>query len=250
MATEQKPGTAVVTWKEKMAKVAAQAAASEATKGGFLSFKGGRLSYDDTYIPGDKLNVIVIDSLLENTWFEGEYNANKPAAPACYALGRVEEELVPHEESSIPQHQTCVDCPKNEWGSDRRGGRGKDCKNTRRIAVIPADVLTAEDPIAAIKKANVVMCKLPVTSIKAYSKFINGVVKVLGKAPFNVVAELSVTPSDINLFSVNWKVLEEIKGDDILQALYDKHVSIEKLMFQPYPKMDEEEAPKQASKKY
>lgn len=242
-------GTAVVTWREKMAAVTAQAAAMESPKGGFLSFKGGRMSYDDTPIPGDKMKIVVVDFLLENSWFKDDYNAMVPASPACYALGRDEEELAPHEESLLPQNPKCVDCPKNEWGSDRKGGRGKDCKNTRRIAVIPADVLTADDPLSAIKKANVVMCKLPVTSIKVFSKTINQIVKVLGVPPFSVVIELSVTPHPANQFQVNWQVQEQITNQEHLQALYDKHVSIEKIMFTPYPKMDDAPA-RPASGKY
>lgn len=244
------PGTAVVTWKEKMAAVTAKAAATEAPKGGFLSFKNGRLSYDDTLIPGDKTQVIIVDFLLENTWFREKYNPNKAASPVCYALGREEADLKPHEESEEPKHTDCETCPLNEWGSDREGGRGKDCKNTRRIAVIPADVLKADDPVTAIKKASLVQCKLPVTSIKNFSKAINQVVKVLGAPPFTVVMELSVTPDDRTLFQVNWKVMEQITGDPILQALYDKHVSAEKVLFQPYPKNEEDEAPKAKSGKY
>lgn len=244
--TPKEPGTAVVTWKDRMAAVTAQAQQTEASKGGFLSFKSGRLSYDDTPIAGDKINVIVADFVLENTWYVDDYNAMKPASPACYALGREEEGLVPHADSEDQQHPQCADCPMNEWGSYRKGGRGKDCKNTRRIAVIPADVLVKGPE--AIKKANVVMCKLPVTSIKIFSKFVNQVTRVLGKPPFGVVVELSLTPNPATIFQVNWKILENVTDETLLQALYEKHVSIEKMMFQPYPKIDGE--PVNKSTKY
>lgn len=246
MSEEKKaPGTAVVTWKEKMAMVTAQASSMEATKGGFLSFKNGRMSYDDTPIPGDKMDVIVVDFLLENGIFKEKYNANKPATPMCYALGRDEETLAPHPDCDEPQAPKCGTpgqdgcCPHNEWASDPEGGRGKACRNTRRVAIIAADSIA--QGAEGIKKANVLMCKIPVTSLKFFSKFINQATKVLESPPFAVPVQLSVTPS-ANMFDVNWKVLNKIEDQALLEALYNKHVSIEKQMFQPYPKLDDEPA--------
>lgn len=241
-----KPGTAVVSWKEKMQEVKARAAAMEAPKGGFLSFKNGRLAYDDTYIPGDKIEVIIVDFMLENTYFPEKFNPNKAASPVCYAIGRDEEDLQPHEEAESPQGGVdgmCASCEHNEWGSDPEGGRGKACKNTRRIAMISADALKADDPVVAVKKSGIVMCKLPVTSVKNFSRVINQIVKVLGEPHFAVTVELSVVPDDGRLFSVNWKVLGQIQGDPLLQALYEKSLQAEKMLNQAYPKNEEDEAP-------
>lgn len=255
MNAETKPGTALMTWKEKMAAVTAQAAAAEAPKGGFLSFKGGNMSYDDNMIPGNKMEVVVVDFLLENGMFREKYNAAKPASPMCYAFGREEADLKPHEDCEEPQHTQCGIpgqegcCPNNEWGSDPEGGRGKACKNSRRIALMSADVLT-QGP-EAVKKANVVMCKIPVTSIKLFSKFVNECTAVLGVPPFGVITELSTKPHPTSLFTVNWKILDKVVGDDKMEALYNKHVSIKGQMFQPYPAQEEEAAaPAKASKKY
>jgi hypothetical protein len=233
--------TAVVTWKDKMAAVTAQAATMEAPKGGFISFKGGNMSYDDNLIPGNQMDVIVVDFLLENNIFREKYNPNKPASPMCYALGREEDELKPHEDCEEPQHTGCIDCPNNEWGSDPEGGRGKACKNTRRIAVIPADALKLG--VDGIKKAGVVMCKLPVTSLKNFSTFVNQCVKVMDTPPFGVIVRMSTKPHPTSLFQVHWTILNKVENQEHLEALYDKHVSVEKQLFQPYPKMDEEQAP-------
>ena len=241
------PGTAIVSWKEQMGKIAAQAASSEAPKGGFLSFKGGNMSYDDQPIPGNKMEVIVIDFLLENGIFREKYNPNKPSSPMCYAFGRDEEELAPHPDAEEPQHTNCKDCPNNEWGSDPDGGRGKACKNTRRIAIIPADALTKG--LEGVRRANVVMCKIPVTSIKLFSTYVNQCTSVMGSPPFGIVGELSTKPHPQNLFSVNWKPLEKVENPEMLEALYNKYVSIQKQMFQPYPS-NEEEATSKSSKKF
>jgi hypothetical protein len=241
----EKPKYNVQTWKEKMNAVVQQAAASEAPKGGFLSFKGGNMTYDDNLIPGNTLDVVVIDFLLENAIFREKYNPAKTASPMCYALGRLEETLVPVEDCEDPQAPACGIsgqegcCPHNEWGSDPEGGRGKACKNSRRIAIMAADVLPKGPE--EIKKANVIMCKLPVTSIKNFSQFVNQCTKVLETAPFGVKVRMSVKPHPTSLFQVHWTILDKIVGDDVMEALYNKHVSIQKQMFQPYPANDEAE---------
>lgn len=251
MDKDTKPtGTAVVTWKEKMAAVVAQAAEMEAPKGGFLSFKGGNMSYDDNPIPGNKLSVVVIDFLIENAIFKSKYNPNVPQSPMCYAFGRVEDELKPHPDASEPQHTDCASCPNNEWASNPEGGRGKACKNSRRIAIITSDCL---ESVEKIRKANVVMCKIPATSLKNFSTYVNQVTKVLEKHPFQVITELSAKPHPANMFEVVWKVTAEVMGDDIQEALYNKYMSIQKQMSQPYPANEEEAAPAptgKASKKY
>lgn len=239
--TPPPPGTAVVNWKERMAAVTAQAAQSEAPKGGFLSFKGGNMSYDEQPIPGNKLDVIVVDFILENGMFREKYNPMKTASPMCYAMGREEEDLRPHEDAEEPQHTDCATCPNNEWGSDPEGGRGKACKNSRRIAIITADCLTKG--IDAIRKSNVVMCKIPVTSIKNFSRFVNQCTGVMGTPPFGIVAELSTAPHPANLFEVKWKVIEKIENQEHLEALYNRRASIERQMFQPYPANEEQAAP-------
>lgn len=40
------------------------------------------------------------------------------------------------EEAGIPAGQRCETCPKNQWGSDRRGGRGKDCADKIRVHIL------------------------------------------------------------------------------------------------------------------
>ena len=244
-AIAEKPVHAVVSWRDKMVAITAQAAASEAPKGGFLSFKGGIMSYDETPIPNNKMEVVVIDFLLENAIFAEKYNANKPASPMCYAFGRDEKTMGPHENSSDPQSELCHNCPNNEWGSNPEGGRGKACKNSRRIAIMHADAL--RDGPDGVEKANTIMCKIPVTSIQNFSRYINQCTKVLGKPPFGVVCELSVKPS-VNMFEVQWKVIDDVKSDELMEALYNKHVSIDRQLHQHYPANEQDAKP--ASKKY
>ena len=40
------------------------------------------------------------------------------------------------EEAGIPEGQLCKTCPKNQWGSDRHGGKGKDCAEKIRLHIL------------------------------------------------------------------------------------------------------------------
>ena len=201
MATKEtkaaEPGTAVVTWRDKMAAVTKQAASSEAPKGGFLSFKGGNMSYDDVPIPGNVLKVVVVDFLLENAIFKEKYNPNKPASPMCYAFGRDEEDLAPHPDAPEPQNADCATCPNNEWASDPEGGRGKACKNGRVLALIPGD--TKPD---AVPTAEIALLKPPVTSIKNYQTYVQKLAAVYNRPPLGVLTEISTVPDQKSQYKV------------------------------------------------
>jgi len=249
-AEVKQPGTALMTWKEKMAVVTAQAKATEAPKTGFLSLKGGQISYGDDPIPGNKINVIVLDSMIENYHYGKAYDG-KPSIPICYAFGRDEIDLKPHPDCEKPQNPQCGTpdtegcCPLNEWGSSPTGSRGKACSNSRRIALISADALKSGPD--GVRKAGILQVKVPVTSVISFSKFVNQCVNALDVAPFGVVVEMSTKPDPSKMFTLNWKVVEQIVGDELLEALYTKHLQAANLLSQPYKKL-EDEAPAPSKK--
>ena len=68
MATKPAPVKAQVNkYEEELAKFAVQAAAQVQVGGSnFISTRGGRLSYQGNPVQGDKMNVVVVASVLEN----------------------------------------------------------------------------------------------------------------------------------------------------------------------------------------
>lgn len=241
-------GTAVVTWQEELAKQAAAAASGEPPLSQFLSFRGGQLTYNEAPIPGNKLEVIVLDSAFENAWYPWAFDPNKPKSPACYAVGRVQTELAPREDEEEGwvvedrQSDVCATCDKNEWGSDPDGGKGKACKNQRRLSLIDANVLkTGPEGIAA---ASIVYARLPVTSVKLYSSYIIQIANVVKRPPYGVISELSVVPDPRSQFLIKWSYIAEIPDAAIL-ALMEKNkalVAANSLIF-PYPPNVEEPPP-------
>jgi hypothetical protein len=223
------------SWKDRMKAVAVKTAEAEKPNGGFISFKSGRLSIADQVMPGDKIECVVVDYLFHNKYFDTPYNANKPTPPACYAFGREETELAPADGAEDPQAESCAGCPNNEWGSAGGGSKGKACGNSRRLWILPADVLNSPDKAA---RTDFLQCDLPATSIKNFSKFANDCAHS-GLPPFAFVVEMSVKPHPTSLFQVHFKAVEQIKDEAILEQLANRQWRQEQEPMPVYPTKEE-----------
>lgn len=88
----------------------------------------------------ESLEFIILGHTYINALYEGRYVPGKIESPVCWAINEKYESMVPDESCKKPQNDGCFGCPKNEWGSADGGrGRGKDCKNMVRLALIPPD---------------------------------------------------------------------------------------------------------------
>jgi len=247
-----KPGTELVHWKDRMAVLTKQTKLAEKPAGGFISFKGGRMTMGDELIPGDKLRCIIIDYRKDYEFYPNAYDSKVQAIPTCYAIVRPHEVLTPWTydplndtwttEASDPQVEqgvACDDCPRFQWGSDLRGGKGKACKTSRRLHVFAADDCTNPSDVA--RAAYMTMIP-PATSIDNFQKVANQITGVLDVPIFGAVVEISVAPHDRFLFMVHFKIIEQIKDDGLMMALLQRHESISaKPVNMPKPDADDAE---------
>lgn len=273
-AIQKGASTALVHWKDRMVAVKQQVAEAEKPQGGFISFKSGRMSYGDELLPGDKINAIIIDYRFENDLYLSKYVAGVNRSPDCYAICRPGELLAPNQVRNdagelvyaaenvqggpavlaMDEEPQCDGCWANEWGSAKYIGdkdptaRGKACKISRRIMILAADECTSVEKIA---KAQVVTMIPPATSVDNFSTCMNQITKALDTVMFGAVVEISVKPHPKFLFQVHFKVLQEIKNEDMLQALLARHEK-ETQREVTYPKNSEREGgtPPPQSKKY
>ncbi len=234
--------TAVVPWEEEMRKRAQTKAASEKVSGltSKLSTRGGILSIDDTPVEDNELRVIVISSVFENQLYKEAYNPNRPTVPGCYSFSDPEAEspedgMAPHEDADDKQgddNGLCANCWANQMGSADIG-RGKACKNIRRLAVITEDALeSAEDLI----NAEVRMLNVPVMSTKNWAKFVNQISEDMGRPPEAVVCLIKVVPDPKSQFQITFKFEELINFDqDLWTAMQKKVNEVNKQIVAPYP---------------
>lgn len=233
--------------------------AAEERSGGMLqvSTRGGVLRVGEDEMPGNRICVIIADSVHENTYYGRRFDPDNVLPPVCFAIGRNGRELEPHE--AVDQHEfferqsdDCASCPKAEWGSSDTG-RGKACSNRRRLLVMPAGVYTKvkgsrgeyelelfDDP-DHYEQADLAVLKLPVTSVKNYSQFVQLVTKRYGRPPAGVFAEIYIEPDPKSQYKVHFDVIEEVP-DELAEVVMGRVEEARDVIDEPYsppPEVDD-----------
>jgi hypothetical protein len=227
----KKPGTALAKWDEILKARAALAKKNEAVVGGeFLSVKGGVLKYRGEVIKSGELDCVVVASILENCYRPGKYDADNPTSPICYSFGRDEKTMKPHEKSEKPQSDSCKTCQWNEYGTADTG-RGKACKNIRRLAIIPIDAL--DKGADGIADADVTHFELPVTSSTGWSKYVTSL-EGQGRPPEAVVTQISVEKDEDVQVRVFFKAQELVDDGALIEALLERSDKEAKAIDFPY----------------
>ena len=213
---------------ELEARLKAQAAVRDQMAGSnsYISFKGGHLTIDGTAVPSGEVEILPLAIVFERTWYEGDYNPDKPQTPACYTFNA----NFPHAEAGKPQNATCKGCPHDEWGSGPRG-KGKACRESARLAVIAADA----DPLTA----SIYTAKIPISSLGTVKDFI-AYCGSNGKLTGQIVTKLKVMPDAKTIFKVSMTPLRETTTD--LLALLPRLDAAVEVANTPYPVFEEQVA--------
>lgn len=206
----------IINYEEQLAALAKQATAVERASTSTIGTKAGILTYGGQPIPGNKLDCIVLASRHTNLLYEGKFDPNNLSNPVCYAYGEDEKTLAPHPSVLNPVSPTCTGCPKNEWGSDPGGGRGKACKNSRSLAIIPADT-KPEDVLTA----EIAVLKLPVTSVANWSNYVNKLSTLFHRPPLGIFTEIGTQPDAKSQFKVVFQAKGNV-GNDMMPGLLAK----------------------------
>ena len=175
------------------------------------------------------MEVVILDFANENNYYDGPYDPDEPSSPACWSVMKSKpNDMEPSEESPKPQCDDCVSCWANEYGSASTG-RGKACKNSRRLAIVAVDDL--ED----VKNAEVAFLRVPPTSNKSFDKMAGGVRKVFKRPMYGVVVDISFD-EDSEYEKLLFKAVKPIEDTSILMALRELRESIEEdILSEPDP---------------
>lgn len=247
----------VVSLQERYAEAAEEYAGEEATGGSFLTTRGGILKFGDEEMPGNQVIVVVVDSIRENAYYGEKFDPDNMMPPKCFAFGRREDDMVPHEDVLEaeegdyfdPQSDKCKTCPMNVFGSAETG-RGKACGNRRRLAIIPAgyveksgrdyDVKLFEDD-KVLRDAEIAFLKLPVTSVKAWGNYVRQVAGQTNKPPFAVITRIWIERDSKTQFKIKFEMLEELP-DEWAETVFARHDEARELIASPYrPPADEDD---------
>jgi hypothetical protein len=238
-------GTSMQKWDAEMAKYAQQQEEQQQAAlggGNFIGTRGGVFSYKKEVL-GKELDVVIADSVFENDYYEGEFDADNPRPPVCFAFGRDPKTMAPHPDSVDPQNADCKSCRHNVMGTAIKG-KGKRCKNVQRHALITEDMIVSADKLA---KAEVIYLKTPVTSGQGFAKYSVETTKRLHRPLFGVVTHLEIVNHPKYQFVVEASLKEEINDGSVFGELINHHEA-QKAGAIEFPYMPPSEEPAPAAK--
>lgn len=224
-------GQEIVNYDAQWAKMADEWSSADpvASSGEFLSTRGGVLSIGDQQLPGNQVCVIIVDSVRENTYFPDKFNPDNITSPVCYAFGRSEEDMAPHESMQAdldyfqPQAESCAVCPRNEKGTADVGFR-KECQNRRRLTLLPAGVYVPKrgsrdfdlelfDDPDHFRTADFAYLKLPVMSVRHFQEYVAQLRVSLHKPPPAVITRIWLENHVKYQYVVRFEVVEEVPAE-------------------------------------
>lgn len=223
---KQKTGGALASWETKLAEEAREESAREVSQGRFVSVKGQKFWFAGKELQ-HPLSVIVMDSIYENARYEGDYDPEAPRSPVCFAFSRDGKDMKPDAASSQPQSETCAKCKWNQFGTADRG-KGKGCKNTRRLALMMPGSL--ED----IASAEIAYYRPPVTSVKNWSKYATALDKIMNRPACSVVTTMEIKPDAKTQFEILFRDPQKLDLSNTFDAMQAKRASIKDEIAFPY----------------
>lgn len=228
-------------WEKQLAASAEnQKAMESAGSGNKIGKRNGKFSYQGANI-GTEMLCIVLGFTYENAYYGSPYDPDNPAIPTCFAISDEEGGLEPHENSPEAQSEECASCWANEWESSG-SGRGKACKNGRRLAVL--EFGDGVDP----DTADVAQINLAPTEIKNWKKYFVDLNSRYGRPPYGVVTRMFFEDAGGGRDIVNFEMEELIKakqGAVIMKRLEEA----EELLFKPYEQIEQDATPRRGTKK-
>lgn len=216
VATVPPPGALTVSpeWQAKLAAHAKVAVEREKGGGQFFSTKGGVLSFQQTPVPGNKCQVVIMAAIHERVYYDGPFNAAQMQSPKCYAFSADGANMKPHADAEEPQSPDCASCKHNVWGSSDNG-RGKACKEQRRLSLLPASCIASADEVASGMTG---VLRVPVTSAKLYVAHAKHAANV-GLPLWACVSEVKLSPDPKAMQRLDFTLIAPITDPAVLEAL-------------------------------
>ena len=147
-----------------------------------ISTKGSKFTLPDGTTSDGPLNCVIVDYINNNAWYKEAYVEGGPITPPdCFSVGREIDSLVPHPTVEEPVNADCKTCEKNEYGSR---GRGKECSNNVKLAILPENFK---------KDSEVYTIKVAPKGLKAWTEYVR-TLEQRGVDPVQVVTSISFVP--------------------------------------------------------
>lgn len=95
-----------------------------------ISFKNGRFKMSKEDKGSDEITGVILFHGRQNTYWEGNYDANNPTPPICFSVDGKTGSVA---RDSQGRFGSCRDCKYNQFGSGV--GKGKACRNQKKVYI-------------------------------------------------------------------------------------------------------------------
>lgn len=140
---------------------------------------------DGTESPGP-FNAVILDFVSANEYYANPFVRGEFSPPDCFAIHEEPAQLKPSKNAPKPQSESCSSCHWNQYRTARQGN-GKACKNTRLLALLPADA-DASTPIWLLS--------ISPTGIQHWDRYAATIFAQFGATPARVVTTIAFDPKE------------------------------------------------------
>lgn len=181
--------------------------------------KGGTIVAPDGS-EGSEFDVVILDFVSVNLYYDRPYQKDVIFPPACFAIGESPSTMVPSKNAPVKCADTCASCAFNQFES-ALVGKGKACKNTRLIAVAPIDAAAGEEPIW--------IASIPPTSIKPFDAYVSSLAVRHNTSPLGVVTTMYLDPAS-DFAAPRFKLARALENEE-LEIFFAMRDSAKKRLF-------------------
>lgn len=111
-----------------------------------------QLMRDDGDGPRGSIEVVVVKAspAISKVFYQGGWQEGSSAAPDCFSNNGV----TPDVNSTNKQSSACATCPRNAWVTRPDGKKGKQCADSKRLAVAPINDLNSDPMLLRVPAAS------------------------------------------------------------------------------------------------
>ena len=224
----------IVSYEDQMAAEAKAVAKTERVSADRFTLSSGILSYMGNAMPDNQMDCIIVSSMAENVFYSGDYDPDNITPPDCFALGEPGSGMAPHEDVPVPVNDHCAACENFKFGSASRG-KGKACKEKRRLAIIPYSE-KAED----LATGDMAMMTIPVMSVKNWSTYVNTISAKHHRPSWGMATRVKVVPDPKSQFRVTFADVKPL-SDELISAVHGRLEAATMMLEAPYEMNPQEE---------